>query len=53
MALVEHPHISMFGSTECACTEEEARAQSQLGQEQCLDKMQALFGSGGQNPLPA
>ncbi len=34
-------------------TEEEARAQSQLGQEQCLDKMQALFGSSGQNPLPA
>lgn len=26
MALVEHPHISMFGSTECTCTEEEARA---------------------------
>ena len=26
MALVDHPHISMFGSTECTCTEEEARA---------------------------
>lgn len=26
MALVEHPHISMFGSTECTCTEEEAAA---------------------------
>ena len=25
MALVEHPHISLFGSTECTCTEEEAR----------------------------
>lgn len=26
MALVDHPHISMFGSDECTCTEEEARA---------------------------
>jgi hypothetical protein len=26
MALVEHPHISMFGPTECTCTEEEATA---------------------------
>ena len=26
MALVEHPHISMFGSSECTCTEEEAKA---------------------------
>jgi predicted ester cyclase len=26
MALVEHPHISLFGSTECTCTEEEAKA---------------------------
>ena len=26
MALVEHPHISMFGSTECTCTEQEAEA---------------------------
>jgi len=26
MALVDHPHISLFGSTECACTEEEAKA---------------------------
>lgn len=34
--------------TEYGYTEEDARAQSQLGQEQCLDKMQALFsGSAG------
>lgn len=26
MALVDHPHISMFGSTECTCTEQEAEA---------------------------
>jgi SnoaL-like polyketide cyclase len=26
VALVEHPHISMFGSSECTCTEEEAKA---------------------------
>jgi hypothetical protein len=26
MALVEHPHISLFGSTECTCTEQEAEA---------------------------
>ncbi|HJQ76287.1 MAG TPA: ester cyclase [Acidimicrobiia bacterium] len=26
MALVDHPHISLFGSTECTCTEEEAKA---------------------------
>ena len=26
MALVDHPHISMFGSGECTCTEEEAKA---------------------------
>jgi hypothetical protein len=26
MALVEHPHISLFGSTHCSCTEEEAEA---------------------------
>lgn len=26
MTLIEHPHISLFGSTECTCTEEEARA---------------------------
>lgn len=26
MALVDHPHISMFGSNECTCTEEEAAA---------------------------
>jgi len=26
MALVEHPHISLFGSTDCTCTEEEAKA---------------------------
>jgi len=26
MTLVEHPHISLFGSTECTCSEEEARA---------------------------
>lgn len=26
MTLVEHPHISLFGSTECTCTEEEAKA---------------------------
>src|SRR5688500_10634792 len=26
MALVEHPHISLFGTTECSCTEEEAKA---------------------------
>ena len=26
MATVEHPHISLFGSTECNCTEEEAQA---------------------------
>lgn len=26
MALVEHPHISMFGSNECTCTEQEAEA---------------------------
>ena len=29
--------------TEFGYTQEDARAQSQLGQEQCLDKMQALF----------
>ena len=29
--------------TEYGYTQEDARAQSQLGQEQCLDKMQALF----------
>ena len=29
--------------TEFGYTQEEARAQSELGQEQCLDKMQALF----------
>jgi activator of Hsp90 ATPase-like protein len=32
--------------TESGYTDEQARAQSQLGQEQCLDKMQALFGGG-------
>jgi hypothetical protein len=26
MSLVEHPHITMFGSTQCTCTEEEAEA---------------------------
>ena len=26
MALVDHPHISMFGSSECTCTEQEAEA---------------------------
>lgn len=26
MALVEHPHISMFGSSECTCTEKESAA---------------------------
>jgi len=26
MALVEHPHISLFGSPACTCTEEEAKA---------------------------
>ena len=26
MALVEHPHISLFGSTECTCTATEAKA---------------------------
>jgi hypothetical protein len=26
MALVEHPHISLFGSNECTCTEQEAEA---------------------------
>lgn len=26
MALVEHPHISLFGSTECTCTASEAEA---------------------------
>lgn len=26
MALVEHPHISLFGSDECTCTDEEAKA---------------------------
>jgi len=26
MATVEHPHNSLFGSTECTCTEEEANA---------------------------
>ena len=29
--------------TEFGYTSEEARAQSQLGQEQCLDKMQAMY----------
>ena len=33
--------------TEFGYTQDEARAQSQLGQEQCLDKMQALFRSSG------
>jgi uncharacterized protein YndB with AHSA1/START domain len=32
---------------ESGYTEEGARAQSQLGQEQCLDKMRALFGTAG------
>jgi uncharacterized protein YndB with AHSA1/START domain len=32
--------------TESGYTDEQARAQSQLGQEQCLDKMQALFVGG-------
>ncbi len=32
--------------TERGYTDEETRAQSQLGQEQCLDKMQALFTEG-------
>ena len=31
--------------TEYGYTQEDARAQSELGQEQCLDKMQALFTS--------
>ena len=26
MVLVEHPHISLFGSNECTCTEQEAQA---------------------------
>ncbi len=26
MGLVEHPHISLFGSNECTCTEDEAKA---------------------------
>lgn len=26
MSLVEHPHISLFGSTACTCTEQEAEA---------------------------
>ena len=26
MALVEHPHISLFGTTACTCTEQEAEA---------------------------
>lgn len=26
MALVEHPHIAMFGSNECTCSEQEAEA---------------------------
>jgi hypothetical protein len=26
MALVDHPHISMFGSGKCTCSEEEAKA---------------------------
>ncbi len=33
--------------TEYGYTEEDARAQSQLGQEQCLDKLQALFAVSG------
>jgi uncharacterized protein YndB with AHSA1/START domain len=32
--------------TESGYTDEQARAQSQLGQEQCLDKMRALFVDG-------
>jgi len=32
--------------TEFGYTKEEARAQSQLGQEQCRDKMQAVFAGG-------
>lgn len=32
--------------TESGYTDEETRAQSQLGQEQCFDKMQALFTAG-------
>ena len=32
--------------TESGYTQEDARAQSQLGQEQCLDKMQALLAGG-------